>query len=66
VPQVPTISEVLPLLHLHGLSGDFVPALEQFLGSPAGADGIHLRIRLEEAKAAVLVVMGVRRTEPRS
>lgn len=24
------------------------------------ADGIHLRIRLEEAKAAVLVVMGVR------
>ena len=24
------------------------------------ADGIHLRIRLEEAKAAVLVIMGVR------
>lgn len=93
----PKISEVLPLLYLHGLSsGDFVPALEQFLGSSAGlspatvtrlttqwqadhqafserdlsatdyvyvyvwADGIHLRIRLEEAKAAVLVVMGVR------
>src|SRR3954454_6883525 len=91
----PKISEVLPLLYLHGLSsGDFVPALEQFLGSTAGlspatvtrltqqwqadhqafgerdlsatdyvyvwADGIHLRIRLEEAKAAVLVVMGVR------
>ncbi|MFF9351244.1 transposase [Streptomyces sp. NPDC014734] len=90
----PKISEVLPLLYLHGLSsGDFVPALEQFLGSSAGlspatvirltaqwqaghkafserylsttdyvyvwADGIHLRIRLEEAKAAVLVVMGV-------
>jgi transposase-like protein len=86
---------VLPLLYLHGLSsGDFVPALEQFLGSSAGlspatvtrlttqwqadhkafgerdlsatdyvhvwADGIHLRIRLEETKAAVLVVMGVR------
>lgn len=33
----PKISEVLPLLHLHGLSsGDFVPALEQFLGSSAG------------------------------
>lgn len=33
----PKISEVLPLLYLHGLSsGDFVPALEQFLGSPAG------------------------------
>lgn len=31
------ISEVLPLLYLHGLSsGDFVPALEQFLGSAAG------------------------------
>lgn len=91
----PKISEVLPLLYLHGLSsGDFVPALEQFLGSSAGlspatvtrlttqwqadhkafgerdlsatdyvyvwADGIHLRIRLEEAKAAVLVLMGVR------
>ncbi|MFC9672688.1 IS256 family transposase [Streptomyces sp. NPDC056949] len=91
----PKISEVLPLLYLHGLSsGDFVPALEQFLGSSAGlspatvtrlttqwqadhqafgerdlsatdyvyvwADGLHLRIRLEEAKAAVLVVMGVR------
>jgi putative transposase len=91
----PKISEVLPLLSLHGLSsGDFVPALEQFLGSSAGlspatvtrsttqwqadhtafqdrdlsatdyvyvwADGVHLRIRLEEAKAAVLVLMGVR------
>ncbi|SOF02374.1 Acetyltransferase (GNAT) family protein [Streptomyces sp. OV198] len=86
---------MLPLLYLHGLpSGDFVPALEQFLGSSAGlspatvtrlaaqwqadhkafgerdlsatdyvyvwADGIQLRIRLEEAKAGVLVVMGVR------
>lgn len=31
----PKISEVLPLLYLHGLSsGDFVPALEQFLGWP--------------------------------
>ncbi|MFG3026508.1 IS256 family transposase [Streptomyces sp. NPDC048254] len=91
----PKISEVLPLLYLHGLSsGDFVPALEQFLGSNAGlssatvtrltaqwqadhqafgerdlsatdyayvwADGIHLRIRLAEAKSCVLVLMGVR------
>jgi transposase-like protein len=91
----PKISEVLPLLYLHGLSsGDFVPALEQFLGSSAGlspatvtrltqrwqadhsafmnrdltevdyvyvwADGIHLSIRLEEAKACVLVLVGVR------
>jgi transposase-like protein len=90
----PKISEVLPLLYLHGLSsGDFVPALEQFLGSSAGlspatvtrltqqwqadhqafgqrdlsgsdyvyvwADGIHLRIRLREAKSCVLVLMGV-------
>ncbi len=31
----PKASEVLPLLYLHGLSsGDFVPALEQFLGFP--------------------------------
>ncbi|MFE2839426.1 IS256 family transposase [Streptomyces mirabilis] len=91
----PKISEVLPLLCLHGLSsGDFVPALEQFLGSTAGlspatvtrltqqwqadhqafgerdlsasdyvyvwADGIHLRIRLREAKSCVLVLRGVR------
>ncbi|MFJ6392849.1 IS256 family transposase [Streptomyces sp. NPDC091972] len=33
----PKISEVLPLLYLHGLSsGDFVPALEQFFGSASG------------------------------
>jgi transposase-like protein len=91
----PKISEVLPLLYLHGLSsGDFVPALEQFLGSSAGlsaatvtrlttqwqadhaaftdrdlaevdyvyvwADGIHLDVRLEEAKACVLVLIGAR------
>ncbi|WP_412566466.1 IS256 family transposase [Streptomyces chartreusis] len=91
----PKISEVLPLLYLHGLSsGDFVPALEQFLGSSAGlspatvtrltqqwqadhaafmdrdlaevdyvylwADGIHLNVRLEEARACVLVLVGVR------
>ncbi|MFE5898224.1 IS256 family transposase [Streptomyces sp. NPDC056488] len=93
--KFPKISEVLPLLYLHGLSsGDFVPALEQFLGSSAGlspatvtwltqqwqadhqafgerdlsgsdyvyawTDGIHLRIRLQEAKSCVLVLMGVR------
>ncbi|MFC8851427.1 MULTISPECIES: IS256 family transposase [unclassified Micromonospora] len=33
----PRISEVLPLLYLHGLSSsDFVPALQQFLGTSAG------------------------------
>lgn len=91
----PKVAEVLPLLYLHGLSsGDFVPAMEHFLGSSAGlspatvtrltaqwqddhaafqdrdlsqtdyvyvwVDGIHLRIRLDQAKAAVLVVLGVR------
>ena len=58
----PTVAKVLPLLYLHGLSsGDFVPALEQFLDSSAGrAHGFHLRIRLEEANAAVSVLMGMR------
>jgi putative transposase len=33
----PKVSELLPLLYLHGLSsGDFVPALEEFFGSRAG------------------------------
>jgi transposase-like protein len=33
----PKVTEVLPLLYLHGLStGDFVPALEAFFGSAAG------------------------------
>ena len=93
--KTPKISEVLPLLYLHGLStGDFVPALEQFLGSAAGlssatvsrltaqwsvdhkafqgrdlsrtdfvyvwADGVHLKVRLDEARACVLVMVGVR------
>lgn len=33
----PKVSEVLPLLYLHGLSsGDFAPALEEFFGTGAG------------------------------
>ncbi|PLS83086.1 MAG: hypothetical protein CYG60_22720, partial [Actinobacteria bacterium] len=33
----PKVSEVLPLLYLHGLSsGDFVVALEEFFGTEAG------------------------------
>ena len=33
----PKVTEVLPLLYLRGLStGDFAPALAQFLGSEAG------------------------------
>jgi transposase-like protein len=36
----PQVSEVLPLLYLHGLStGDFVPALSEFFGSGAGLSG---------------------------
>ena len=89
------MAEVLPLLYLHGLStSDFVPALEQFLGSGAGlsaatitrlttqwqdeakafttrslagtdyvycwVDGIHLKVRLEQDKVCLLVMIGVR------
>ncbi len=91
----PGVAEVLPLLYLHGLSsGDFVPALGQFLGSTAGlsaatvtrltkqwqddatafakrslkdsdyvsvwVDGIHLKVRLEQDKVCLLVMIGVR------
>jgi transposase-like protein len=39
----PKISEVLPLLYLHGLSpAGFVPALEQFLGGTAGLSSATL------------------------
>jgi transposase-like protein len=93
--KTPQVAGVLPLLYLHGLSsGDFVPALGQFLGSTKGlsasvvtkltetwkveqqafaardlsevdyvylwADGIHVNIRLEEAKLCLLVMIGVR------
>src|SRR5271156_2475953 len=93
--KTPKITEVLPLLCLHGLStGDFVPALGQFLGSTKGlssstitkmtetwqaeqkafaqrdlssvdyvyvwADGIHVNVRLQEAKLCLLVLIGVR------
>ena len=35
--KTPKITEVRPLLYLHGLSsGDFLPALGQFLGSTVG------------------------------
>ena len=89
------MTEVLPLLYLHGLSsGDFGPALQQFLGSGAGlsattitrltsqlqdeapafgdrdlsstdyvylwVDGIHLKVRLEQQKLCLLVMIGVR------
>ena len=36
----PQVSEVLPLLYLHGLStGDFAPALSEFFGDSAGLSG---------------------------
>ncbi|MBO0759143.1 MAG: IS256 family transposase [Bradyrhizobiaceae bacterium] len=91
----PQVAAVLPLLYLHGLStGDFGPALEQFLGSGAGlsagsisrltsswqdearafaardlsgtdyvyvwVDGIHTKVRLEQEKLCLLVMIGVR------
>jgi putative transposase len=91
----PQVAQVLPLLYLHGLSsGDFAPALEQFLGSAAGlsaktitrlteqwqdeaaafsrrsladtdyvyvwVDGIHVKVRLEQDKVCLLVMIGVR------
>jgi putative transposase len=91
----PQVAEVLPLLYLHGLSsGDFTPALGQFLGSAAGlsaatitrmttqwqdaanafnkrslaetdyvycwVDGIHLKVRLDQDKVCLLVMIGVR------
>ncbi len=91
----PQVAEVLPMLYLHGLSsGDFGPALTQFLGSGAGlsaatitrltgqwqdeatafnkrslkdtdfvymwVDGIHLKVRLEQDKVCLLVMIGVR------
>jgi transposase-like protein len=91
----PQVSEVLPLLYLHGLStSDFAPALTQFLGTSHGlsaatinrltkdwqeeasvfnqgplaevdyvylwVDGIHLKVRLEQDKVCLLVMIGVR------
>jgi len=45
----PKITEVLPLLYLHGLSSkDFIPALEEFLGSGAGLSAPAIT-RLTEA-----------------
>jgi putative transposase len=44
----PKVSEVLPLLYLHGLSsGDFAPALEEFFGAGAGLSPATI-VRLTE------------------
>jgi hypothetical protein len=50
--KTPKITEVLPLLYLHGLSsGDFVPALGQFLGSSAGLSAPVIKMLIETWKA---------------
>jgi transposase-like protein len=50
--KTPKITEVLPLLYLHGLSsGDFVPALGQFLGSSKGLSGPVITKLTEQWKA---------------
>jgi transposase-like protein len=50
--KTPKITEVLPLLYLHGLSsGDFVPALGQFLGSSAGLSAPVITKLTEQWKA---------------
>ena len=48
----PKVTEVLPLLYLHGLSsGDFVPALGQFLGSAKGLSASTITKLTETWKA---------------
>jgi transposase-like protein len=50
--KTPKITEVLPLLYLHGLSsGDFVPALGQFLGSAGGLSAAVITKLTETWKA---------------
>jgi hypothetical protein len=49
------VTELLPLLYLHGLStGDFTPALESFFGSAAGLSpvGDHAADRPVARRAA--------------
>jgi transposase-like protein len=50
--KTPKITDVLPLLYLHGLSsGDFVPALGQFPGSAAGLSAAVITRLTETWKA---------------
>jgi transposase-like protein len=50
--KTPKVTEVLPLLYLHGLSsGDFAPALGQFLGSSAGLSASVITKLTEQWKA---------------
>jgi hypothetical protein len=55
--KTPKITEVLPLLYLHGLSsGDFMPALGQFLGSTKGLSGPVITKLTEQWKAEARAV----------
>ena len=48
----PKVSEVLPLLYLHGLSsGDFAPALEEFFGTGAGLSPASITRLTEQWRA---------------
>jgi transposase-like protein len=58
--KTPQVTEVLPLLYLHGLStGDFAPALAQFLGTGAGLSAPVIT-RLTEAWKAEAAAFAVR------
>ena len=57
--KTPRVTEVLPLLYLHGLSsGDFVPALGQFLGSSAGLSAAVITKLTEQWQAEQRVFAG--------
>ena len=56
--KTPKVTEVLPLLYLHGLSsGDFVPALGQFLGTGAGLSSSVITKLTETWKAEAAAFM---------
>ena len=56
--KTPQVTEVLPLLYLHGLSsGDFVPALGQFPGTSAGLSGPVITKLTEDWKAEARAFM---------
>src|SRR6266568_8600777 len=56
--KTPQVTDVLPLLYLHGLSsGDFAPALGQFLGSPAGLSSSVITKLTETWKAEAAAFM---------
>jgi putative transposase len=54
----PKISEVLPLLYLHGLSsGDFVPASQEFFDSEAGLSDSTVTRLTERDKRSGLAML---------